>query len=97
MILLLEELCQLLKEKTGVTVTRATMGRMTQRLKLTFKKKTLHASEKETSRVQTLRVEFWDKIRDVRVEDLIFIDESGVMRNAAGSRGKGVVSLVKSP
>lgn len=34
----LEELCQLLKEKTGVTISRATMGRMTQRLKLTVKK-----------------------------------------------------------
>lgn len=34
----LEELCQLLQEKTGVTVSRATMGRMTQRLKLTVKK-----------------------------------------------------------
>jgi len=37
----LEELCQLLKEKTGVAISRATMGRMTQRLKLTVKK-TLH-------------------------------------------------------
>jgi len=36
----LEELCQLLKEKTGVTVSRATMGRMTQRLKLAVKKNT---------------------------------------------------------
>jgi len=26
----LEELCQLLKEKTGVAISRATMGRMTQ-------------------------------------------------------------------
>ena len=34
----LEELCQLLKEKTGVTISRATMGQMTQRLKLTVKK-----------------------------------------------------------
>lgn len=34
----LEELCQLLKEKTGVTISRATMGRMTQRFKLTVKK-----------------------------------------------------------
>lgn len=34
----LEELCQLLQKKTGITVSRATMGRMTQRLKLTVKK-----------------------------------------------------------
>jgi transposase len=35
----LEELCELLYEKIGVTVSRATMGRMIQRLNMTFKKK----------------------------------------------------------
>ncbi|HCF29205.1 MAG TPA: hypothetical protein DEV81_18835 [Cyanobacteria bacterium UBA11049] len=30
----LEELCQLLKEKTGVTISRATMGRMTRAIKV---------------------------------------------------------------
>ena len=34
----LEELCNLFQEKTGVTLSRATMGRMTQRLKMTVKK-----------------------------------------------------------
>jgi len=28
--------------------------------------------------VQKLRLEFWEKVRDISVEDLIFIDESGV-------------------
>lgn len=37
----LEELCDLLAAQTGVVVSRATMGRMTQRLKLTVKKNTL--------------------------------------------------------
>ena len=35
----LEELCQMLEEKIGVRVSRATMGRMTQRLNMTVKKK----------------------------------------------------------
>jgi transposase len=34
----LEELCYLLKAKTDITISRATMGRMSQRLKLTVKK-----------------------------------------------------------
>ncbi len=34
----LDELCQILKEKIGVKISRATMGRMTQRLKLSRKK-----------------------------------------------------------
>lgn len=35
----LEELCKLLQERTGAKVSRATMGRMMQRLNFTFKKK----------------------------------------------------------
>ena len=34
----LDELCQMLKQKIGVSISRATMGRMTQRLQLTVKK-----------------------------------------------------------
>lgn len=34
----LDELCQMLKERSGVSISRATMGRMTQKLKLTVKK-----------------------------------------------------------
>ena len=37
----IEELCELLHENIGVTVSRATMGRMTQGLNLTFKKNAL--------------------------------------------------------
>lgn len=48
--------------------------------------------------MQKLRVEFWEKIRDVRVEDLIFIDEAGVnlamvrlyARSIRGQRARGV-------
>lgn len=41
-------------------------------------KKTLHASERYTERVQKLRVEYWHTIGEVKLKDLIFIDESGV-------------------
>ena len=34
----LDELCQMLYEKSGVMISRATMGRMTHKLKLTVKK-----------------------------------------------------------
>jgi hypothetical protein len=54
------------------------MGRISNQLNYTFKKKTLYAAEKTSERVQKARVEFWEKIRDIRAEDLIFIDESGV-------------------
>ena len=55
--------------------------------RIILSKKTLHAAEKESDqgepasqagRLQKKRVEFWLKIRDIPVEDLIFRDESGV-------------------
>jgi len=53
------------------------MGRISNQLNYSFKK-TLYAAEKRSERVQKARVEFWDKIRDVRAQDLIFIDKLGV-------------------
>jgi transposase len=49
-----------------------------QRLNLTRKNKSLHPSSKESERVPNLRYEYWDEVREVRVEDVVFIDESGV-------------------
>ena len=74
----LEELCQQLKEKTTITISRSTMGRVLQQLNLSRKKKTLHATEKDTPRVQLARVDYWRKIRDIAPENLVFIDETGV-------------------
>jgi len=92
----LEELVYLFQEKTVISISRATMGRMTQRLNITLKK-TLYAPEKETERVLKLREEFWEKILSIRVEDLIFIDEAGVnlsmvrlyARSLIGTRARG--------
>jgi len=49
----LEELCELLHEKIGVTVSRATMGRMTQRLNMTFKKKRSWSQPKAVKEFKT--------------------------------------------
>jgi hypothetical protein len=73
----LKELTELLESKTRIKVSISTRGRISNQLNYT-KKKTLYAAEKRSERVQKARVEFWDKIRDVRAQDLIFIDESGV-------------------
>ena len=73
----LKELVHLFPEKTGVNFRRATMGRMTQKLKMTVKK-TLYAAEKESEQLLKLRREFCQNISDIRVEDLIFIDEDGI-------------------
>lgn len=58
------------------------------------KKKTLRSSQAKTQRVQNLRVEYWQQVQQVEPENLVFIDEMGVLlglsrthaRSAQGSR-----------
>ena len=38
----------------------------------------MYAAEKTSDKVQQARVDYWQKIREIRPEDLIVIDESGV-------------------
>ena len=93
----LVELCELLSEKVGVKVSKSTMGRITNKLNYTLKKKTLSATEKKTDRVQKKREEYWEQIRGVKAENLIFIDESGInlamvrlyARSLKGTRARG--------
>ncbi|NEP51267.1 MAG: IS630 family transposase [Moorea sp. SIO3C2] len=93
----LVELCDLLEKKTHIRVSRATMGRLVKQLDYTFKKKSLYAAEKEAEIVQKKRLKFWSEVRDIRAEDLIFIDESGVnlamvrmyARSLKGKRARG--------
>ena len=41
------------------------------------RKKTLHATERDTERVQQLLVQYWQEIGEVKLEDLVFVDETG--------------------
>lgn len=74
----LQQLCDRTEEKTGLKVSVPTMCRLLQRLELTRKKKTLHASEADTLRVQKLRAQYWTILGEVKLNDLVFIDETGV-------------------
>ena len=73
----LEELCDLLEQQSGTRVSRATMGRITQNLNYSVFKNTARCGEKSES-VQKKRVEFWRSIRYISINNLVFIDKSGV-------------------
>lgn len=60
-------------------VSTSTMCRALQRQNLTQKKKTLRSSQCATERVQKLRCEFWEKVKAIDPENLVFIDEMGVL------------------
>ena len=47
--------------------------------KTNTKKKTLRSSQAKTERVQRLRIEYWEKLKHIDPEDLVFIDEMGVL------------------
>ena len=60
-------------------------------------KKTLLATERDTERVQLLRVQYWHEIGEVNLENLVFVDETGsnvslarrYARSLKGSRAYG--------
>ena len=59
------ELCELFAVKTGNWVSRTAMCRSLQKLGLNRKKKTLRSSQAATERVQKLRAEYWEKVKDI--------------------------------
>lgn len=53
-----------------ITLSRSTMGHVLKQIYLVRKKKTLHATEKDTPRVQQAWVDYWGKIRDTALNPL---------------------------
>lgn len=73
----LKELTERLEQRLGFKVSYNRLHYYLQRLKLT-RKKTLHADQAETNRVQNLRGEYWQKVREINPKNLVFIDEMGI-------------------
>jgi transposase len=65
----LVELCELFAQKTGNWVSRAAMCRYLQKLEQNRKKKHGTVAFAATERVQKLRVEYWEKIKDIKAEN----------------------------
>ena len=96
----LKEIKKRLEEQEKVKVSLATICRILQSLNLTRKKKTLQASERNTDRVQNLRREYREKVRDIPAEDLIFVDEAASnlgMTLAYGRAEKGKRAYSSAP
>nr|WP_313949925.1 DUF1206 domain-containing protein [Nostoc sp. FACHB-190] len=76
------------------------MHRMLERIEISLKK-TLHASEKDTERVQLLRLQFWLQLHGILAEDLVFLDESGDNLSLDGTQARGLggalTSLAQQP
>ena len=49
------------------------------KIRIKSKKKTLRSSQAATPRVQKLRAEYWEKVRNIDPKNLVFLDETGVL------------------
>jgi DDE superfamily endonuclease len=85
------------RDRSKTTNSGCHDGKNHPKAKFNKQKKTIHASERYTERVQKLRVEYWTTIGEVDLADLVFIDEAGVniamtrhfARSQKGSRAYG--------
>jgi hypothetical protein len=83
----LAELCNRLREKFGVVASDSSMQRTLARIGLR-RKKTLHACEKETERVENLLLNYIVDVLQYRTQDLISIDETGTKKGMFRSHGR---------
>jgi hypothetical protein len=90
----LSEYCEywLMNYKEAISPSR--MGRELKKQNLTQKKQTIRSSQSATERVQMLRCEYWEKVKNIDPNNLVFLDEMGVLlglrlthaRSRCGSR-----------
>ena len=82
------ELCELFAILTGNWVSRTAMCRCLQKLGLPRKKKLGTVAFAATERVQKLRVDYWEKIKHIEPENLVFLDETGILLRLTRSHAR---------
>jgi hypothetical protein len=76
---LAEEDSLLFADKTSNFVGRSAMCSALQKLGLNRKKKTKRSTQAGTERVLNLRLDYWDQVKNIEPENLVFLDETGVL------------------
>ena len=72
----LKELQTYLENQTGVKVAPSNFCRFLQKRQLTLKKN--QATQAAPERVQNLRVQYWQQVKDIEPSNLFFWDETGI-------------------
>ena len=88
-----------LKEWGGFACTLTTIWRTLRRFRLTYKKKTLHARERDDPKVQAKRRRYRRKVEQMDAKRLVFVDETGINTamtptHAWARRGKRAIGSV---
>jgi transposase len=77
-----------LRDRLGIRCSLMTIARALQRHRITRKKKTLHADEQRSPRVQRQRRAFKKKLAAVDADHLVFVDESGATTGMTRTYGR---------
>jgi transposase len=77
-----------LRDRLGVPCSVMTIARALRRHHITRKKKTLHAQEQDSPRVQAQRTAFQEKLAAVDPAHLVFVDESGANTGMTRTHGR---------
>jgi transposase len=77
-----------LRDRLGIPCCLMTIARALQRHRITRKKKTLHAQEQDSPRVQRQRQVFKKKLAAVDAEHLVFVDETGANTGMTRTHGR---------
>ena len=80
-----------LKQELGVTGSKMIICRALQKLGLPLKKKSKHASERDTPEVQEERREFAEEVEPIEPKRLVFVDETGVTTAMTPAYGRAPV------
>ena len=67
------------------------MCRELHKLNLTRKKKSVRSSQAATDRVQLLRCEYREKVRDIEPKNMMFLDETGLLLTCRVTRHDGLM------
>jgi transposase len=89
----LAELSDLFFERTKIRVSGSTIARKLKRLRISRKKKTFHATERDTPEIQKEREEFQRDMVNLPVEELIVVDEAGVNIGMARTYGRSSIGI----
>jgi transposase len=80
-----------LRQRLGVNCSHMAIVRALQKLKMTRKKKVLHAQERDTPEGQQKRCDFLEEITGIDPRRLIFVDESGATTAMTRTYGRAPV------
>src|SRR4051794_24443985 len=80
-----------LRERLGIPCSVMTILRTLKRHRISRKKKTRHAEERDTDRVQQQRETFCQKMAKVGQEHLIFVDETGATTAMERNYGRALI------